>query len=179
MPPLSSLSRVSIIGSSCAGKTTLARSLSAALGIPHIELDALHWGPNWTPCETEEFRARVRAAVAAPAWVADGNYSKTRDIVWARATTVIWLNYPFPLVFGRAVTRTLRRIITRETLFAGNRETLAITDPDWIPWWVLRTFRRRRRAYPQLLRQPQFAHLRVLELTRPSQAQHLLEACAS
>jgi adenylate kinase family enzyme len=153
--------------------------LSRALGTPHTELDVLYWGPNWTPASPDAFRARVQAAVAAPTWVVDGNYSVVRDLVWGRATALIWLNYPFHLVFPRAIRRTLQRIVTQERLFAGNRETFAITDPEWIPWWVLRTFWRRRREYPILLRQPAFAHLHVLEFTRPRQARRFLSSCAA
>jgi adenylate kinase family enzyme len=153
--------------------------LSHALGLPHTELDVLYWGPDWTPRPPEEFRSRVEAAVAAPSWIVDGNYSVVRDLVWGNATTVVWLNYPFSLVFPRAVGRTLRRIVTREPLFADNRESLSIIDPEWIPWWVLRTFWRRRREYPLLFRQPEFSHLEVLEFTRPIQAERLVRACTA
>jgi adenylate kinase family enzyme len=174
----SRLARVTIVGTSCAGKTTLARCLSHALDVPHTELDVLYWGPNWTPRPAEEFRSRVQAAVAAPSWIVDGNYSVVRDLVWGNATTLVWLNYPFSLVFPRALRRTFRRIVTQEPLFAGNRESLAITDPEWIPWWVLRSFWRRRREYPLLFRQPEFVHLQVLEFTRPGQAERFSRACA-
>lgn len=173
------LVRVAIVGTSCAGKTTLARSLSRSLGVPHTELDALYWGPNWTPAPLEEFRSCVREAVAAPSWVVDGNYSVVRDLVWGRATALVWLDYPFSLVFPRAVVRTFRRIVTQEPLFAGNREKLALTDPEWIPWWVLRTFWKRRREYPVLLRQPAFSHLQVFEFTHPRQAERFLRSCAA
>ncbi len=164
------LGRVAIVGTSCAGKTTLVRSLGRIVNAPHTELDALYWGPDWTPVPTDEFRARVQAVVASPSWVIDGNYSVVRDLVWGNATTLIWLNYSVALVFLRAVWRTCRRIATQEPLFAGNRESFAILDPEWIPWWVLRSFWRRRREYPLLLRRPSFAHLQVLEFTRPAHA---------
>lgn len=176
---LDRLSRVAVVGTSCTGKTTFARSLSRALGAPHVELDALYWGPSWTPVPPELFRSRVGDAVAAPAWVVDGNYAAVRDLVWARATTLVWLNYPFVLVFSRALGRTFRRIITRETLFGGNRESFAVADPEWIPWWVLRTFWRRRREYPLLFRQAAYSHLQVVEFTRPTDAQRFLESCAA
>jgi adenylate kinase family enzyme len=174
------LSRVAIVGTSGAGKTTLARSLGRALGVRHIELDALYWGPSWTPTPREEFRSRALEAVGASRWVVDGNYSAVRDIVWGRATTLVWLDYSFQLVFRRAVWRTIRRTVTREQLYAGNRESLrAIADADWIPWWVLRTFWKRRREYPGLLQKPEFAHLQVLQLGHPREGVRLLEACAA
>ena len=176
---LNRLARVAIVGTSCTGKTTLARSLSHTLGAPHTELDVLYWGPNWTPCPPGEFRSRVQAAVAAPSWIVDGNYSVVRDLVWGNATTLVWLNYPVSLVFPRSLLRTVRRVVTQEPLFAGNRESLALTDPEWIPWWVLRTFWRRRREYRFLFRQPEFAHLQVLEFTWPTQVERFGRACAA
>ncbi len=117
------------------------------------------------------FRADVSRAIAEATWVCDGNYSTIRDLVWERADTLIWLNYSFSTVFYRAVMRTFTRLVTREKLFAGNRESLRLMfDLDWIPWWVMRTFRRRRREYPALFRRPRFEHLEVLEFRTPREA---------
>jgi adenylate kinase family enzyme len=169
--------RVVVVGTSGSGKTTFAESLSQRLDLPHIELDALYWGPNWTERPAEEFRAGVARAIAAPSWICDGNYSRVREIVWLRATTLVWLNYSFPVVFSRAVYRTVARAITRKRLYAGNQESLClIVDPDWIPWWVIRTFRRRRREYGALLRGPQFKHLDVVEFRKPREAEAFLVA---
>jgi hypothetical protein len=73
------LRRVTVVGTSCSGKTTFATALAAALDVPQIELDALHWQPNWVEAPAEVFRADVAAAVAAERWVSDGNYSVVRD----------------------------------------------------------------------------------------------------
>jgi adenylate kinase family enzyme len=81
--------RVSIVGTSCSGKTTLARGISSVMGIPHFELDAIHWLPNWTPRPIDLFRAAVEEATTGDRWVIDGNYSKVRDIIWSRATDVV------------------------------------------------------------------------------------------
>lgn len=145
--------RVSVVGTSCSGKTTFARHLAAALHSQHIELDAIHWLPDWTPLPLEQFRLAVETAASGDDWVIDGNYSKVRDIIWARATDVVWLNPPFLRVFWRALTRTTWRVITQEELFAGNRETIrrSLFDRDSILWWVIRTHRRRRRDYEKLL----------------------------
>jgi len=80
------MKRVIVIGSSCSGKTTLARRLAELLGSPHIKLDALHWGPDWSEVPRERFRAALEKRVEGDRWVVDGNYSAVRDIVWERAT---------------------------------------------------------------------------------------------
>ncbi len=35
--------RVVVIGTSGAGKTTMAREIAVRFGLPHIELDAINW----------------------------------------------------------------------------------------------------------------------------------------
>lgn len=175
---MESLGRIAVVGTSCAGKSTLARALGRALDLPHTELDTLHWGPGWTGCSPEVLRGRVGEAVARERWVIDGNYARVRDLVWGRATAVVWLDYPFPLVFRRAVVRTLRRALTREEVFPGCRESLAgILDPEWIPWWVVRTHLGRRRRYRRLLAEPAARHLDAYVLRDPADAERFLDAC--
>ena len=167
------MERVIVVGTSCSGKTTLAQQISRALGAPHIELDAIHWKPNWQERPAEEFRQLVSEAAAGEEWVMDGNYSAGRDIVWGRATTIIWLNYPFRVVLWRALYRTTKRVINREELFSGNRESFrqSFLSRDSIILWVLRTYRRRRREYRRVLDGGTFPHLRVIELRKPAEAE--------
>ncbi len=113
------------MGSSGSGKTTLAQRLARVLDIPHLELDSVHHLANWEPIETGLFRSTVADFTAGDRWVVDGNYSKVRDIVWGRADTVIFLDLPRWKVMARLVPRTLRRMITREELWNGNRERLS------------------------------------------------------
>jgi adenylate kinase family enzyme len=169
--------RVSIVGTSCSGKTTLARGISSVMGIPHFELDAIHWLPNWTPRPIDLFRAAVEEATTGDRWVIDGNYSKVRDIIWSRATDVVWLNLPFPMVFWRAVNRTIRRVITQEELFAGNKETLrlAFFDCDSILWWVIRSHHRRRREYEMLLHDGDHLPFTVHEIRNSADQKEILE----
>ena len=173
------LSRVVVVGTSAAGKTTFARELASVRGCPHVELDALYWGAGWIQATDEVFRERTRVATAGDDWVVDGNYVQVTDLVWPRATAVVWINLDFPTVFSRAVKRTFRRIYTREELWAGNRESLRVLDRDWIPWWVIRTFWRRRRAYANLLHQSdEKPHYCVVELCTEAEVQKFLEdAC--
>jgi adenylate kinase family enzyme len=170
----SDMARVVVIGTSCAGKTTFARSLARILIFPHIELDALHWLPNWTERSVDEFRTLTAQALSQDCWVIDGNYAV--DLTWSRATTVIWLNYSFPIVLWRALTRTLRRAVTREELFAGNRESLrmAFFSRESILWWVVTTFHRRRKHYRALFDARTSSHLTYVEFRNPTEAQFFL-----
>ena len=172
------MERVVVVGSSCSGKTTLARQVAEAIGSPHIELDAIHWGPGWSETPTEKFREEVRRRVQGPRWVVDGNYSKVRDIVWSEATDAIWLNYSFPVVFGRALGRTFRRILLREQLYNENRESLRNTfmSRDSILWWVITTFRWRRKQYRALFSGGTFPGLSLTELRRPREAEQLVRS---
>ncbi len=86
--------RILILGRTGSGKTTLARELAAAIGVPHVELDALYFGPNFSTAPLPVLRDRTSAAIAGDRWVTDGNKSAVRDLVWPRADTVIWLDYP-------------------------------------------------------------------------------------
>lgn len=170
------IARVVVIGTSCVGKTAFAKSLARVLGFPHIELDALYWQPNWVPRSPDEFHALVEQVLSQEHWVTDGNYGSVRDIVWSRAMTVIWLDHAFPLVFWRALSRTLRRIATREELFSSNRESLrmAFFSRDSILWWVLTTFRRRRKQYRRLFDTATFPHLGYVKFRKSFEAQNFL-----
>ncbi len=166
------MKRVVVIGTSCSGKTTFASQLADKLAITHTELDVLHWLPDWQMRPLEEFRSLVAEVAVQDRWVIDGNYGKVRDIIWPRATHLVWLNYPFRTIFSRAISRTLRRVVNREELFAGNRESLsrALFNTESIVWWVLRTYKRRRREYPQLFQMPQNKHLEIIELKNQIEA---------
>lgn len=159
--------RIVVFGSSGSGKTTTAEIIGQRLGIPHVEMDALYWRPDWQETELQEFREKISQALTGPTWVADGNYSKVRDITWSRADTLVWLDLPLSLVLLRLTNRTLRRWITRETLWNGNRETLkgAIFSKDSLFLWMLKSRIKHHREYPRLMKEPQFAHLKVIHLT--------------
>ena len=143
------MQRINVTGTSCSGKTTLARRISGRLGLPRVELDALFWGPGWTPVPDETFRSRVTEAVAGDRWVIDGGYAKLRDLTWARADTVVWLDYPLWTVLRRWARRTVTRLRTREEFWpgTGNRERLShIVRRDSLLWWIVSTHHRRRRT---------------------------------
>lgn len=83
--------RVLIVGNSGGGKSTLARSLGAKLGLPVIHLDVLFWKPGWVESDRADFRVRVAEALQAPAWICDGNFTSSYDLRMPYADTIIWI----------------------------------------------------------------------------------------
>lgn len=166
--------RVVVVGTSGAGKTMMAKRIASALDLTCIELDRLHWEPNWealSETNPDEFIRRVSAAISPEAWVSDGNYDMVRDLIWLRATHLVWLDYSRTVVMYRVIKRSIARAWDQEELWAGNRE-------DWRRWWrpshpirwAWNTWRQRRSRFEELLNSAQYRHLMVLRLRTPSDA---------
>lgn len=154
--------RIWVAGTSGSGKTTLAAEIARTLDVPHVELDALWWGPGWTP--RPDFPDTVARALAQDAWVACGNHRGTDagPLLRARADTLVWLDLPRATVMRRVTLRTIRRIVTREPLWAGNRERLrSQLRPDGIVRWAWSTHEANRQSYAGASTDPELAHLTV------------------
>ncbi len=160
--------RVSVVGTSGSGKSTLARELAEILGVPHLELDAVHHQPGWAPLPTDEFRRIIAARAAAGGWVIDGNYGRVRDLVWARADTVVWLDLPKRTVMRQVVWRTLRRVALRRELWNGNRERwrnfLTWNPEQSVISWAWHKHAPDHAKYAAAAADPASAHLRFIRL---------------
>jgi adenylate kinase family enzyme len=160
--------RVSVVGNSGSGKSTLARKLAAILGVPCLELDGVFHQPGWTELPAQEFQRLTAAQAGGDGWVIDGNYGAVRDIVWARADTVVWLDPPRRTVMRQITWRTVRRAATREELWNGNREPLA----NFLSWdpaqsiisWAWHSHARYRARYLAAAADPANAHLTFVRL---------------
>jgi len=157
--------RVAIIATaSGCGKTTFGRALATRLGVRFVELDAINHQAGWSELEPAELRRRVAPLVAGDAWVVDGSYrGKLGDLVLEAADTVVWLDLPRRVWFPRLVRRTLRRVVLREELWNGNRESLrnVLLGRDSLFAFALRNAPRRRQRYPRELARFRVARLRA------------------
>ncbi|GAA1898960.1 hypothetical protein GCM10009716_05980 [Streptomyces sodiiphilus] len=161
--------RIALVGPVAAGKSTLAAAIAAHTGLPHLDLDALFWTPNWTPAPAAAFRTRVRQALAQEEWIADGNYGgDIAEILLHRAELTIWLDLPLRICLPRLVRRSLRRAATGEELFGGNRETYGhLLARDSILWWGPAHHRRHRARWATRLI-PSAGGTPVVRLNRPA-----------
>ena len=173
---LQNADRVVLIGTTGAGKTTMAGRIAQALNMPHIEFDAIRHGPNWTETPDDVFRERLRLELRGDRWVGDGNYGIARDVVWPRATMLVWLDYPIPVVMWRLFWRTIRRGVFRQELWHGNRERIwwHFFSRQSLFLWALRTHWQRRRTIPAALAHPEHLHLDLVHLRSPKAARQWL-----
>ncbi|MRH92736.1 adenylate kinase [Nocardia sp. SYP-A9097] len=161
--------RISVAGTSGSGKSALARRISGRLGIPHIELDAIHHQADWTPLGEAEFRAAVGERIAQDAWVVDGNYhGKLGHLVWSRADTVVWFDLPRWQVMMQIIRRTLIRLLARHELWNGNRErgrNLFSLNPEHsVIAWAWTTHARNRDRYLTWQDDPAYRHITFIRL---------------
>ncbi len=168
--------RVSVVGSSGAGKTTFGKALAALLGVSFVELDSIFHQPGWTELPEDEFQARVRDAVAADSWVVDGNYGAVRPIVLERATTVTWLDYSRARVMQQVIRRSASRAITRRELWNGNRENaLEWVKPEHPIRWAWTHHARKRVEYEERFAAPEYARLDIHRFHTPHEAEAWLQ----
>ena len=142
--------RILILGASGAGKTTFARKLSEGLDLPHVELDSLYWGPNWTPVNRKVFLDRVATVVEGERWIAEGDYDLGVDLLRSRSEQIVWIDRSLPVTLVQVFWRTFTRALTREPTWGGNSETLRslLLSRGSILIWAWRSHRMRRKQYP-------------------------------
>ncbi|MBL6991409.1 MAG: adenylate kinase [Bacteriovoracaceae bacterium] len=168
--------RISVVGTSCSGKSTLAQSIAHRLKIKYIEQDKLFWRPNWITANPQEFSSAMSQEIEATSWTVCGNHSLCRQKIWGRATHIVWLNYPFTTVFYRALKRTCRRVFLRQECCNGNFEGFrhAFLSKNSILWWVIKTYRPRKKQYRSMINDPQFSHIQFVEFKKPHEADRWL-----
>ncbi len=88
------MQRILIIGNAGAGKTTLARLLAQKLDLPLVHLDRLFWHGNWQQQDRDTFDALLQAELEKPAWIIDGNFSRTLPHRLRYCDAVIYLDLP-------------------------------------------------------------------------------------
>lgn len=88
------MQKVLVIGCSGAGKSTFARRLRDITGLPLYYLDRLWHKADRTHITREEFDRVMAEWLARPAWIIDGDYSRTLPQRLEACDTVFFLDFP-------------------------------------------------------------------------------------
>lgn len=117
--------RVMVVGQPGAGKSTFARALGEATGLPVVHIDRIHWQAGWVERSREEKTRLAREAEAGEAWIFEGGHSATWASRRARAELLVWLDRPVGLRLRRVLRRSwVHRGRTRPDLPEGCPERL-------------------------------------------------------
>lgn len=173
------MDRINVIGTTGSGKSTFSRRLAGRLSYPCVHMGQLFWKPNWVESTDEEFLPRVEAVVSGECWVLDGNYSRTNDIKWRRADTIIWLDYSYSRTFLQLLMLTVTRAVTKEELWpgTGNREsfTRSFASKDSVFIWLFRYYKRNRIRYVELGGSLRNSHIMFVRLRNRKEAKAFIE----
>ena len=173
------MKKIIVIGPSGAGKTTLSMQLSELLSIPHTELDSIYHQANWQPIDTKEFKKRVNAIAKQPEWIFCGNYFSALGLdFWQQADTIIWCDYSFFLAMGRLFKRTLKRTVTKQELWNGNRESFYTNffTKESIFVWMIGSLKKQKKRYGAIFSEPDtLAGVRLVRLRNPRETRAFLK----
>jgi adenylate kinase family enzyme len=176
------MKRISVVGSSASGKTTVACAIAKRLGYPLLELDGVYHLPDWIPLPEDEFRAAALKFAEQDRWVIDGNYTSlgVLEIVWQHADTVVWLDPPKRVVMWQAASRAISRAATGEELWNGNRERwpnlLRWAPEDNIVRWAWTRFDHTRERYERRMNDPAYNDLSFVRLRSRSDVNDFIES---
>lgn len=109
------MQKVLVIGCPGAGKSTFARRLRDRTGLPLYYLDRLWHKPDRTNVTREAFDRGLAQWLARPAWILDGDYSRTLPQRLEACDTVFFLDFPL------------------EVCLAGVENRRGVQRPD-MPW---------------------------------------------
>jgi len=167
--------RIIVTGTSCTGKTTLGKKLADRFEMTQIDLDDLHFLPNWVEKEDAVFIKEVNdTADALDNWIVSGSYQTVlKDTLWQKATVIIWLDYPLNLILRRCMIRTYRRIVYKEKCCGENYESLSrMLFEENMFLWIFKTYWKRKKRL-ESWSHGIFAHKKWIVLTTPKEERKL------
>ena len=172
------MKRINVIGTSGSGKTHFSCRLARKLAIPHIEMDAVFWLPNWNYLGTEDFLVKLKSILEEEAWVLDGNQSKTNSLKWQYVDTIVWLDFGFFHTLKQTLFRSFRRAYTKEEIWVGtgNCESFRrnFFSSDSVVLWMLRNYWKTKRKNATLFSSELANSVRLVHIQSPKEAEAFL-----
>lgn len=145
-----------VYGVTGSGKTTLARRIGEATGLPwHSVDDEIGWLPGWVMRSTAEQRRLAEEICAGQEWVLDTAYGTWLEVPLGSLDLIVALDYPRWFSLQRLLRRTVSRAATRQELCNGNTESWRQAfSKDSIVVWHFRSWARKRARILQWVSDP-------------------------
>ena len=166
------MQKVLVIGSPGSGKSTFALKLGKQLKLPVLHLDSHFWKPGWVKTAEPEWREVEVKLVSGDKWIIDGNFSRTFDIRFPAADTIIYLDFPTRICMWRILKRIFKG-------YGKVRSDLAVGCPEKIDFvffkWVW-TFRKKHRPNTLQFINEYSTKKSVIILSTPSQVSNFIKS---
>lgn len=117
-------SKILVVGSPGAGKSTLAEAVAYRLALPYAGINGYRWQTDWKPTPPSRYNRLVDMVLNQAAWVMDDCMQERAAEIWPQADVVIWLDYSLSLVLSRITRRNLGWWMSGKYIWGANQMTL-------------------------------------------------------
>lgn len=135
------INRISIIGGSGTGKTTLSENMAKNLNLPVYHIDGINYHENWVARDKAERDEIIMEKVNKDKWIIDGTYTTTLERRLSRSDLVIYLDYSSLAQVKGAMGRFLKNRGIEKPEIPGCKEQMSFSFFFWVLGW-----RKRKRA---------------------------------
>lgn len=177
------MKKINVIGTTGSGKSTFSQQLAEKIDCPYIQMDQLFWKRNWIESTDAEFIPKIQVAISDDSWVLDGNYSRTNDVKWKDADTIIWIDYSYFRTLLQLFKRTIVRIVSNKELWTdtGNKESFrkSFMSKTSIFLWFFKNHKKNRARYAELMNSPIANRVEFIRLKNPKEVNRFIESLNS
>lgn len=132
---MQNISKISIIGGSGCGKTTLSDNIGKELGLPVCHIDGIHHLENWVVRDKDERDKMILEKIAEEKWVIDGTYRSTLKERLEKADLVIYLDYSRLAQVRGALGRWIKNHGQEKPEIPGCKEQMSFQFLSWVWNW--------------------------------------------
>lgn len=132
---MQNIKKISIIGGSGCGKTTLSDNLGKVLNLPVYHLDGIHHLENWVVRDKDERDKIMMEKVSEEKWIIDGTYRSTLNERLDATDFLIYLDYSsFAQVKG-VLGRWIKHRGQEKPEILGCKEKMDLKFLSWVWNW--------------------------------------------
>ena len=129
------VNRISIVGGSGNGKTTLANNLGKKLNIPTYHLDGFNYTNNWKKIDKQDRNKRIIEKVEEKQWIIDGTYRDTMGKRFEKSDLIIFLDYSTYTQVKGVIKRYIRLRGKERSDIPGCKERITFKFLIWVVNW--------------------------------------------
>lgn len=132
---LKNADKISIIGGSGTGKTTLAINLGKELNIPVYHIDGIHHLENWEIRDKDERDKIILEKANESKWIIDGTYHKTLKQRLEKSDLIIYLDYSSIAQLKGVLGRYIKNHGKEKPEIPGCKEKMSFDFLVWVLHW--------------------------------------------